>query len=405
MIRKLQWKFVAVTMLIVTLILSAMFCFFYLNTRNTAQMESMEALKQAARNPERPPLPWLREEGRVNLPTFTIETDAAGEVKKVWGSIYEENSAALQAIADAVLEQPEDAGLVPGLSLRFFRLQLSGGGWRIGCADRSFETQMLQGLLRSILLVGLGALALFFVISLLLARWMTQPVEQAWNRQRQFVADASHELKTPLTVILSNADMLAAHCGARDSSFRRWTDNIRAEAGQMRQLVEELLQLARSSGEPSPAASGPADLSDLAENSALTFEPIVYEQGLRLETSIASNCRVRGQEAQLRQLVELLLDNAVKYSLPGGLIRLELRPEGGKTVLLRVSNPSELIPGEELERLFDRFYRRDPSRGSCEGYGLGLSIARRLAAASQGKIWAEHQNGVTQVLVRLPMVP
>lgn len=402
MIRKLQWKFVAVIMLIVTLILSAMFCFFYLTTRNTARLESLEALKRAARDPDRPPLPWEREE--VNLPTFTIETDASGSVTRTWGGVYEGNREVLQTIADAALAQSEDTGLIPGFSLRFFRQPMPRGGWRIGCADRSFETRMLRGLLQNMLLVGLGTLALFFGISLCLARWMTRPVEQAWNRQRQFVADASHELKTPLTVILSNADMLAAHCGDRDEAFRRRTDNIRAESARMRRLVDELLQLARTGAEaPSPAA-GPADLSDLVENAALTFEPIVYERGLRLESAVASGCRVRGQEAQLRQLVDILLDNAVKYSLPGGLVRLELNPEGSRNVLLRVSNPSEPIPGEELERLFDRFYRRDPARSGCGGYGLGLSIARRLAAASQGKIWAEHQNGVTQVLVRLPSI-
>lgn len=401
MIRKLQWKFVTVIMLIVTLVLSVMLCFFYLTTRNTARLESIEALKRAAREPERPPLPWLREE--VNLPTFTIETDEDGTVQKVWGGVHGESSELLQVIADAVLGQPEDTGLVPGFSLRFFRVLCPGGGWRIGCADRSFETRMLQGLLRNLLLVGLGSLALFFVISLWLARWMTRPVEQAWDRQRQFVADASHELKTPLTVILSNAEMLAGRCGEQDTGFRRWTDNIQAEAIQMRRLVEELLQLARAGEETSSGSAGPVDLSDAVENMALTFEPIVYERGLRLESEIVPDCHVAGQEAQLRQVTEILLDNAVKYSLPGGLIHLTLHPEGVRNVLLRVSNPSQPVPQDELERLFDRFYRQDTARSGSGSFGLGLSIARRLVSALDGRIWAEHQNGETIMTVRLPL--
>lgn len=401
MIRRLQWKLVAVIMTIVTLILAVIFAVFYWSTWNDLQETATETLIRAAHEPD-----WIFQLGDVNdrtrLPTFTLETDRQGTVWRVAGSAAPDTLEDLQAVADAARAQGTEIGTLKEFSLRFYCQQMPNGVWRITCADWSFAVGVIRSLLRNMVIIGAAALAAFFLLSVGLARWMTRPVEQAWTRQRQFVADASHELKTPLTVILSNADMLASHASGQDAAARRWTDNIRVEAAQMRRLVEELLSLARADMVERKPEMVPVDLSDVVESGVLTFEPTVYERGLRMSGQIEPGCRTMGNEAQLRQVVDILLDNGVKYALPGGELLVELRPEGSKHLLLRVSNPSEPIPEEELERLFDRFYRMDPSRSGYTGYGLGLSIARKLVTSFRGRIWAEHRDGVTILQVRLP---
>ena len=402
MIQRLRWKFVAVIMLIVTVILGVMFCFFYISTAENARQESVALLIQAARNPDGLNRPWEQEE-RYQLPTFTLAADVTGQVWQVWGSIDTEDLVHLQEIADQVLANGGESGVLSSLELRYYRQHLPSGGWLITCADRTFELTMLKSLRWNMLLIGGITLAIFFLVSLWLSRWMTRPVERAWQQQRQFVADASHELKTPLTVILSNAELLAGREGELTPQLGRWVDNIRVESVQMRRLVEELLTLARSDNGGTKREITDVDWSDLVEQGVLTFEPTVFEKGLRLESHVRSGCHVRGDESSLRQVLDILLDNAVKYSLDGGTIMVTLEKEGERSALLRVSNPSEPISAEEAGKLFDRFYRQDRARTGSGGYGLGLAIARRLVEERKGKIWAEHRNGVTVMQVRLPV--
>lgn len=402
MIRKLRWKFVAVIMLIVTLILAVMFCFFYVSTEQNAKTESMALLFRVSRDPDWQNRPW--EQGdRYQLPTFTLAVNAMGQVWEVWGSVDAEDLTNLQAIADQVIAGGGETGQLSSLKLWYYRQRLPGGGWLVTCADRTFELKMLDSLRRNMLLIGAGTLAVFFLVSLWLSRWMTRPVERAWKQQRQFVADASHEFKTPLTVILSNAELLAGREKELPPQLGRWVDNIQVESTQMRRLVEELLTLARSDNGSAQKEISDVDWSDLVEQGVLTFEPTVFEGGLRLESHVRSGCHVRGDESWLRQVLDILLDNAVKYSLPGGTILVTLEKEGEHSALLRVSNPSEPISPEELSKLFDRFYRQDRARTGNSGYGLGLAIARRLVEEMKGKIWAEHREGVTVMQVRLPV--
>ncbi|MCD8047007.1 MAG: HAMP domain-containing histidine kinase [Clostridiales bacterium] len=182
--------------------------------------------------------------------------------------------------------------------------------------DISYEQSTLAQAAVNVLLVGLAALAVLFVISVFLARWAVRPVERSWAQQRQFVADASHELKTPLTVILSNADLLEEEEGLSEQA-RPWTENIHTGGAQMREPVEQLLLLARSdSDQGQPMSLQPTDLSDLAETAALMFEPVAFEAGKLLVQEIQKDVVVAGDAARLKRLLDILLDNAVKYAAP-----------------------------------------------------------------------------------------
>ena len=209
-------------------------------------------------------------------------------------------------------------------------------------------------------------------------------------------------LKTPLTVILSNAELLEA--APMDQRPARWRDNILSEAKQMKVLVEQMLTLARADHNPMPSASAmeAVSLSDLATDCALAFEPVAFEAGKPLEYEIAPDLTVTGDRDKLRRLISILLDNAIKYGQAGGAITLTLRRTDRQARLL-VSNPGEPIPPEQLDRLFERFYRADASRGEQSGFGLGLPIAAAIAAEHKGTLKAESDAVSTRFLFSMPL--
>ena len=254
---------------------------------------------------------------------------------------------------------------------------------------------MLGRMMRSYVSIALAALLLLLGISIVLARLVTKPVEQAWKKQRQFLSDASHELKTPLTVILSNAELLErAELTERPA---RWADNIHSEAARMRTLVEEMLTLARADNAPPTVHLTEVNFSELAMDAALAFEPVAFEGGKGLEFHVCQDLTVLGDADKLRRLVSILLDNAIKYGADGGTVTLALE-KTERQARLTVSNPGQPIPPQELERLFERFYRMDASRGEKSGFGLGLSIAAAIAGEHKGTLRAESDAESTRFL-------
>ena len=307
-----------------------------------------------------------------------------------------------QQAAQAALEDGRRDGTVS--SLRYLREDAEGGAVRLAFADRTWERENLLALLRTCLLVGLLGLACFFVISLLLSTLALRPAERSWQQQKQFVADASHELKTPLTVILANAGILLAHSGDMADGQRKWVEYIQAEAQRMKSLVEDLLFLARSDDRRSPLRLQTVSFSDLAWEALLPFESVAFEAGVALDSQITPDLELLGDPEQLRRLVAILVDNAVKYAGPRGSASLILRPQGDEAVL-SVHNTGEPIPPEHLPRLFERFYRTDSDRARSQGgYGLGLSIAKSIADGHRGRI-SVSSSAISGTLftVRLPL--
>ena len=225
-------------------------------------------------------------------------------------------------------------------------------------------------------------------------------MEKAWKQQHQFLSDASHELKTPLTVILSNAELLEA--ASLEERPARWADNIHSEAQQMKSLVEEMLTLARADNMVRTAVLTEVSLSDVAADCALAFEPVAFEAGKPLDYQITEDVTVLGDRDKLRQLVSVLLDNAIKYGADGGTITLTLQ-KTDRQARLTVSNPGEPIPADQLSHLFERFYRADASRGEKSGFGLGLPIARTIAQEHKGALKAESDAASTRFLYTMPL--
>lgn len=404
MIRKLRWQFVAACMGLIAAVLAIVFGCVWASAQNALEHSSHMALEQALSRRGGDLLPGFRQNGgddQVLLPYFTVQV--WGTTVYVTGGTYSglEDTDALTAILTDCLSQEADEGSLPGYALRYLR-QDDGLYTQIAFVDISLETAALRQMMASYLRIGLLSLLLLAGASFLLSLRVTRPVERAWRQQRQFFSDASHELKTPLTVILSNAEMLeTSDLPERES---RWRDNILSESRQMKTLVEEMLTLSRTEDAQRKPTVADVDLSDLSEDCALAFEPVAFEAGKPLSWDVTPALTVSGDGEKLRRLLSILLDNAAKYGAPGEGIVLSLRAERSQAIL-SVANGSggHPIPPEELPRLFERFYRADASRGEQSGFGLGLPIAQAIAKEHHGALRAESDQQTTRFTFTLPL--
>ncbi len=261
----------------------------------------------------------------------------------------------------------------------------------------NLETYFLSTILA--LIIGIFA---YLLVSVLLAKIAVKPVEESWKKQRQFVADASHELKTPLSVIMANVDMLAEHKEESIGSQMKWIENTQSEAKRMADLVADLLFLAKNDDGVQVALED-INLSEVVATIVLGYDAIFYENKKDFNYDIQQNLHVEGNERQLQQLVTILLDNANKYSVGNGDIQLHLT-SNGRHIEMEVSNISAQLTDEQLSHLFDRFYTVDPSRNrDSGGNGLGLSIAKTICETHSGSIRVDCENEKTTFKVTLPL--
>ena len=388
MIRSLRRKFVAMTMAIFTGLLCVIFGLVIHFTGQTLQADSIRALRQAAQESIQPGIP-----GQLRQPCFLVRVTPWSQTIQNTGGFDLSDTRMLTEIMSQAAASEAELGVLEEYDLRFYRLQRPGE-LSLVFMDISGEKAALGNL--TLICVGIGILsaATFWGVSILLARWAVRPVERAWAEQRQFVADASHELKTPLTVILTNAELMQTQ---PDPQYAR---SVLTMATRMRSLVESLLELARVDNGAVRAAFEDTDLSGLVEEELLPFEPVYFERGLELDCAVEPDLHVLGSPRHLRQVVAILLDNAVNHAPDGSAVRLRLQRQGG-AALLTVTNPGDLSR-EDCRNIFLRFYRVDAAR-SGGGYGLGLPIAQGIIRDHGGKIWAESREGTVTLSVQLPL--
>ena len=419
MLKRLRKRFIITNMIfVIAVILSALVVMCVSNYRRfyadsikaidrtlSGDVEDLKpALEFGDRDGKRPPRPKDDSGiGKIAVFTVTLEVNS-NTVSGINDSGIQVDTDTAQKAADAAIAANKISGTLQSMGLRF-KMQAAKNGLKIAFADITNEQDSMQSLILISVLIFAIVLLTSFIISLFLSKRALAPVQKAWDQQHQFVADASHELKTPLTVILANLGIIKSHSQHTIEEERKWLDNTEEEAIQMKDLLQDLLFLAREDADNAPPAPHVEfDLSRLVWECILSFESVTYEQKTEMTEDIQDHILINGNEKQSKQLLIILLDNACKYA-KGGTIYLLLRQEHEK-VILSIKNSGVIIPKKDLEHIFERFYRASKSRSrETGGYGLGLSIAHTIVQKHNGKIKAEsNEKDGTTFCVVLPVL-
>ncbi len=263
--------------------------------------------------------------------------------------------------------------------------------------DNTVLGESMDSLVQYMIIFGCISVIVLFFLSLSFSKWIIQPLEVGYQKQKQFISDAGHELKTPVSIIEANTELLLRKIG-----HNQWLTNIQYENSRMSELVHQLLEMAKL--ERVSAAHEKVNLGRIVLSGILPFEGIAFEQGVHLEYDVDDNVNISGNSRQLGELVDVLIDNALQYSTFGGKIRVLLYT-GHNYAVFSVSNQGDEIPVQERDKIFERFYQIDNVRteNSPPHYGLGLSIAKTIVTAHHGKISAYCEEGVTTFKVLFPL--
>ncbi|MBM6886407.1 sensor histidine kinase [Pseudoflavonifractor phocaeensis] len=298
------------------------------------------------------------------------------------------------------VEQILDGGKSSGYS-GYYRYQVFDDGEEgqtIVVLDCFLQLQAANNVLRLTLLASLACIAIVFLLLVFLSRRVVRPFAENLEKQRRFVTDASHELKTPLAIISANTGLLEASLGEN-----RWLASTQVQVSRLDRLIGHLVELARTEEALTEEELQPVDLSGAVTGQMEDYRLLAQTSGKELESDVAPGVTVRGAADNLKRLCTLLLDNAVKYCDSGGTIRLTLA-QRGRWAVLSIANPCAGLDPAQLPRLFDRFYRADASRSrDTGGYGIGLSTARAIVQRHRGRLTAKSEDGLVVFTARLPL--
>ncbi len=424
---KIRWRFIGITMLLLTIVLLIVLVIFNYESYNRQYSEINGAMSYTIDTDSGdlsgdlfiPNIGDLnsssgqRYEGSTIV--YSVDVSASGVISSNSTMVYMDEDVLLDSVR-YVLSNDKDKGEITEYNL-FYMVKDNGfDGYRIVFADSSYFYESVSARLLFSIVGGIVILGVLFVISIFLARLAMRPVERAFAAQQRFIADASHELKTPLTVILADSEILKAHPQKTAEQQMRWIDGIRDEGTKMQGLISDLLTLAKGDTQEIIGDSNQIkeniDFSEMVERDLLQFEAIAFEGGVEIEESIDSDLRIKGDPDKIDRVVNILLDNAFKYvqapplqnhnALPKK-VKVELKKERSN-ILFKVTNGGRTIPQEDLPHVFERFYRADKSRDSAiSGFGLGLSIAYGIVEANGGTIGVTSDDEVgTCFSVRFP---
>lgn len=334
--------------------------------------------------------------------SFTLITDSSGKIIAN-NSIFDNEENFYAAIKDTALSKDNEFGRfkLDGTHWAYMKNPL-GNGYKIVFMDISERQGILSNLIYTFIAVAAIMFIVIFFISRFFASRAIEPIKEAFEKQKQFIGDASHELKTPLAVINTNVDVLLANSEESIESQSKWLHYIKSEAERMAKLTNDLLYLTQMDYSETKMIYTDFNLSDAVENVILTMEAVIFENNITLDYDIEPNLSVKGNSEQFKQVVMILLDNALKYTNCKGKVDLTLTKTHNNTTL-SVTNTGKGIPAEHIEKIFDRFYRIDKSRSrNSGGYGLGLAIAKAIVEQHGGRIYAKStENQSTTFTVEL----
>ena len=323
----------------------------------------------------------------VNYNVYTVLLDDNGEFQTLINENSYEDSEVENAtkLAKDIISKHTDNKYVS--NLLFERYSYSFNNNMLTIVDNSYQTGTFYGFLVRNLLIFLVLELIVYFIAKFLTKWISQPVEESFEREKRFLADASHELKTPIAVIMASAD---AYTTDKDN---KWIDNIKGESERMSKLVRDLLDLAKFEND-TELDKKEENLSKIIERAAITYESLFYENHIKFEYDIKENITFKCNSDSIKELLSILVDNAIKYSDKKGKVTVNLYKD--KDIILEVIDKGIAISDEDKEKIFERFYKVDKSRNrKSNNYGLGLSIAKKIVELHDGKIEAFSKDGFT----------
>ncbi|MGI6257602.1 MAG: sensor histidine kinase [Anaerovoracaceae bacterium] len=397
MLRRLQRGFIWTNMLLVGIVLCVVFVIVYANTYSNHLVRIDNSLRNSIEFMEKNKFPVNRFDINMtsqpfyrpnnNMATVTVTVNSFGEVTSSFQDLTRVSQEYLDTMVAEVLPLDESRGFIGKKSFRYLRFSTNDTTYISFASMDDTKANMQKVLFISIILASCS-MVIFFLISLFMSKLAINPVKRAWQQQQQFLADASHELRTPLTVILANNNILLSRPEAMVVDQKKWLYSTQAEATHMKNLIDNLLYLARSDAAADNLPFVKIPLSEELLDNVLQFEPVAFEGEISLKTNIDPNLWIMGNPTQIKQLIHILMDNAFKYAGAGGKVHASLNRRGN-VIRLTIHNTGEPIPPEDLPHIFERFYRSDKARTQLNGeggYGLGLAIAGTIAKSHKGKI-------------------
>lgn len=408
MFKRSKRRIVVVLMTFSVLLLTGVIGVIYLASYVQATNENRELLKQyvddyvllengAMMFPpdgfhKSPPNGRLRKPPMLELSTFySVAIDKNGTILKVdTADISTVSDERLTDLALEIVQSGKQTGIIDHL---IYRSQDKESYTLVAFLDHTLFLENAKILIEYTLIFGAAALVIVFFSARWFAGKIVAPLEESYQKQRQFISDAGHELKTPVSVVQANLELLSRELGEN-----QWLSNIQYENERMSALILQLLDLART--EHVTPQMEPLDFSRLVCGETLLFETVAYEQGQTLSSNIEQEIQVEGNQVQLKQLVSILLDNAIRHNERNGNIEVILKKDK-KYALLSVMNDGEPIAQEHRERLFERFYQTDSARASSGHYGLGLAIAKAITTVHKGTIEVTCHDGKVEFRVKI----
>lgn len=413
MFKELRNKFLILNLVIISIMMIAAFSSIYLITYNDVQREidmELRKVSELDRKPNdmpREPKPGanISEPMRQRSFSFNLTVDNKGVITETF-SILDMKEEFYEKAKDIALAKYSQNGKFKLEDTQWaFMIRPYGYGSKIVFLDITSRQSILTKLIYTFIATALIMLFVIFFISRFFANKSIEPIKEAFERQRQFIGDASHELKTPLAVINTNVDVLLSNEDNTIKSQSKWLNYIKSEVQRMSKLTNDLLYLTQVDYSEAKMIFSDFNLSDTVENVIMTMEAVIFENSIMLNYDIEPNLLLNGNSGQMKEVVMILLDNALKYTNVNANIDLTLK-KNHNNIILSITNTGKGIAEEHLTKIFERFYRIDKSRSrNSGGYGLGLSISKAIVEQHGGKIYAKSiVDKSTTFTVELPCI-
>ncbi len=390
MIKKTQSKIIAITLVAIILVLTLILGILNLCVYGGILMEGRENIKQIIEkrgmmysNHEQSESFDENEDTVAYMYVRTSNSDTYSPlITTNMSDIYSANE--IYVLSQTVRLKEEQKGIYGNI---MYEVQKDGNNTVVVMTDISADLSLMKNLIKISLIIAFCSIVFVYIFSYYLSRWAVKPIKKAFENQRRFISDASHELKTPLSVISANADVLENEIGVN-----KWLENIKSNTETMSALVFDLLDLAKMDETADEMIYSEFDLSNVVLSKSLEFECTAFESGKTFEQNITDGIRYKGNEDSIKHLVSILIDNAIKHSDANGIVRVTLQTAGNKKIF-QVYNTGNGIKNSEKDKIFNRFYRSDESRSKeTGGYGLGLSIAKAIVDAHKGLITVDGEE-------------